>query len=146
MRIFQDKTGQPWELDLTVGHFLAIKSELGLNLMDNPETLPSGVEKMVGVIWITCHDQAKAKGLGPVEFAKRLDGKILSDAWEKWMAEYIDFFAHQSPAQGQLLALLWDASQKAERARADLTKQASLSICSDLQELLESIPDHSRPG
>ena len=146
MRTFIDKTGQPWEIDLTVGHLLNIKTELKLNLMDDPETIPDSIEKQVGILWITCFDQAKALGLGPVEFAKRLDGKVLCDAWLVWMEEWIDFFVHQSPARGQLIKELWDKARQLDLARARLIQQACSSTSSDWLESLESIPEASRVG
>jgi hypothetical protein len=146
MRTFTDKTGQPWAIDLTVGHLLNIKTELNLNLMDQPETVPDSVEKQVGILWITCFDDAKKLGLGPVDFAKRLGGRTLVDAWDAWMAEYIDFFVHLSPAQGQMLKSLWDKAKMLETARAKLIEQACLSTSSDWLESLDSIPDPTKDG
>lgn len=146
MRTFIDKSGQPWLLDLTVGHLLNVKTEMGINLMDDPETIPDSVEKQVGILWVTCLDQAKTLGLGPVDFAKRLDGKVLIEAWLKWMEEWIDFFVHQSPARGQLIKELWDKARQLDLARARLIKEACSSTSSDWLASLESIQDPSRAG
>lgn len=146
MRTFIDKTGQPWEVDITVGHLLNVKTELGLNLMDDPETIPDSIEKQVGILWITCFDQAKRLGLGPVEFAKRLDGQVLFDAWDKWMEEWTDFFVRLSPSRGRLIKGLWDKAKELDLARAKLIEQACSSTSSDWLESVTSTPGPSRAG
>jgi hypothetical protein len=146
MKTFIDKTGQPWDIDLTVGHLLNIKTEMGLNLMDEPETIPDQVEKIVGILWITCFDQAKQLGLGPIDFAKRLDGKVLQEAFDKWMEEWTDFFVHQSPSRGQLIKGMWDQARRLDQARAELIKQACSSTSFDWPESATSTPGLSKDG
>lgn len=131
MRTFTDSKGTTWSLDLSVGHLLNIKTELGLNLLDNPEQLPDSLEKLVGILWITCQDQAQADKIGPVDFAKRLSGDVLQVAVDKWMEEWGDFFARLSPARGQLIKELWDKAKQMELAQAALIKTACLSTSID---------------
>lgn len=146
MRTFTDKTGQPWTIDLTVGHLLNIKTSIGLNLMDEPETIPSSIEKMVDIIWITCIEDAKKLGLSARDFAMRLDGNILTEAWGAWMEEWTDFFVRLSPAQGQMIKGLWDKARELETARAKLIEQACLSISSDSLGSLGSTQDPLKAG
>lgn len=133
MRTFTDSKGTTWSLDLSVGHLLNIKTELGLNLLDNPEQLPDSLEKLVGILWITCQDQAQSDKIGPVDFAKRLSGDVLQVAVDKWMEEWGDFFVRLSPARGQLIKELWDKAKQMELAQAALIKTACLSTSIDWQ-------------
>jgi hypothetical protein len=146
MRTFTDKTGQPWAIDLTVGHLLNIKTEMGINLMDDVGQVPESPEKMLGILWVCCLDECKRLGLSALEFGKRIDGATLTRAWDAWMGEYIDFFVHLSPAQGQMLKGLWDKAKTLETARANLIEQACLSTSSDWLESLGSIPDPTKDG
>lgn len=139
MRTFIDKTGQPWEIELTVGHLLNVKTQLGLNLFDHPETLPDSIHKCVEILWVTCFDQAKKAGLGPVDFGHRLTGDVMGEAWDCWMQEYADFFVRQSPALAHFMRGQWDAVKKLDQARANMVKEACSSTCFDSQESLESI-------
>ena len=119
MRTFTDKTGQPWAIDLTVGHLLNIKTELKMNLLDTPDDMDQlTTEKQVGILWVTCMDQAKRIGLGPVDFAHRLSPVAFAEAWEKWMEEWFDFFDQTSPAIAQLVRGSWDTGKKLDQARA----------------------------
>jgi hypothetical protein len=137
MRNFIDNLGHAWSLDLTAGHLLGIQSEMGINLADEPETIPDSLMKMVGILWITCQDEAKGINVTPQEFGKRLSGKVLQDAWEKWMQEYTDFFVHLSPARGQLMRGMWEKAKELERARAILIEKACSSSSLDLPGLSE---------
>ena len=146
MRSFIDKEGQPWTVEVTVGHLMNIKTQLGLNLFDEPETLPESIAKCVEILWVTCMDQAKKLGLSPVDFGHRLTGQVMGTAWEAWIQEYADFFDHQSPALAQFLRGQWDVAKKLDQARAELVKEACLSSSLDSLVSPASIQGDSKAG
>lgn len=146
MRTFTDASGQAWSLDVTAGTLLDIKTELGVNLLDNPDEMPTSIEMLVDILWITCKEQAKQRNAGPRDFAKLLGGNTLFEAWEKWMQEWADFFVHLSPARGQLIRGLWDKAKQMEGAKSKVLEKAFLSTSGDWLERLELIPGISEPG
>ena len=90
-----------------------------MNLLDTPDDMDQlTTEKQVGILWVTCMDQAKRIGLGPVDFAHRLSPVAFAEAWGKWMEEWFDFFDQTSPAIAQLVRGSWDTGKKLDQARA----------------------------
>lgn len=136
MRTFTDNKGHQWRLDVTAGVLMDIQTEMGLNLLDNPEEIPEGFKQLVGILWITCSAEAKSMGVTPQEFAHRLGGKVLQEAVDQWMKEWADFFVHLSPARGQVIAGMWDKAKEMDGAKAEVIKKAFLSTSTDWQELL----------
>ena len=63
MRVFKDVTGHSWEIKLTVGKLLAVKQNMGLNLLDHPDQIPDDIPTLMDLLWFTCLDEAKALGL-----------------------------------------------------------------------------------
>lgn len=141
MRLFTDSKSDQWKLDVTAGVLMDIQTEMGLNLLDNPEELPEGFKQLVGILWITCQEEAKTKGVGPVEFARRLGGVVLQDAVDKWMKEWADFFVHLSPARGRLIAGMWDKAKEMDSAKAKVIEKAFSSTSTDWQVLLGKIQE-----
>lgn len=146
MRKFIDASGQAWTLDVTAGTLLDIKTDLGVNLLDKPEEMPTSIEMLVDILWITCKEQAQARECSPREFARALGGQVLFEAWEKWMEEWADFFAHLSPARGQLIRGTWDKAKQLESAKGKVLEKAFSSTSGDWLEQLELIPGVLEPG
>ncbi len=141
MRTFTDNKGHQWKLDVTAGVLMDIQTELGLNLLDNPEEIPEGFKQLVGILWVTCSEEAKATGVNPVEFAHRLGGKVLQEAVDQWMKEWADFFVHLSPARGQVISGMWDKAKEMDSAKAELIKKVLSSTSTDWQVLLAKIQE-----
>lgn len=139
MRLFTDSRGTQWRIDITLGTLEDIQSEMGINLIDEPDSIPEDPRKIAGLLWITCMDQAKELGISPQDFGKRLGGKVIKDAYDSWMKEYSDFFGHLSPARGRAIAALWDQAQEVEEVRAQLVGRVLSSTFTDLRELLAKL-------
>lgn len=139
MRTFTDSKGQRWQMDVTAGVLLDIQTELGLNLLDNPEEIPEGLKELVGILWITCSEQAKGLGISPQEFGHRLSGKVLQEAVDQWMKEWADFFVHLSPARGQLIAGMWDKAKEIDSQKAEVIKKVFSSTSTDWAGLFAKI-------
>lgn len=139
MRTFTDAKGHQWRLDVTAGVLMDIQTEMGLNLLDNPEEIPEGFKQLVGILWITCSEEAKQMGVSPQEFAHRLGGKVLQEAVDRWMKEWADFFGHLSPARGQVIAGMWDKAKEIDSAKAEVIGKAFSSTSTDWLALLGKI-------
>lgn len=136
MRTFTDSKGTQWRLNVTLGTLEDIQTEMGLNLLDEPEAIPSEPRKIAGVLWVTCMEQALEMKIGPKDFGRRLGGEVLKDAYDLWMKEYSDFFVHLSPARGLQIQTLWDKAKEIEEVKAQLMAKVLSSTFTDLQALL----------
>ena len=139
MRTFTDSKGHQWKLDVNAGVLMDIQSEMGLNLLDEPEAIPDSAKKIVGILWITCMEQAIEKDISPQQFARGLSGPVLQVAFDTWMREYSDFFVHLSPARGQVISALWEKAKELEASKVKVLAKVLRSTSTDWQELLTKI-------
>lgn len=107
MRIFKDYEGQEWQLDVNVATLLAIKTELGLDLLESPDKTPTSLSKMVDILYVTLHSQLQEAGLNEHDFALRLQGDCLANAIDLWMEELGSFFLKVQPSKGVAVKGLW---------------------------------------
>lgn len=140
MRTFKDTTGHSWEVKLTVGKLLAVKQNMGLNLLDHPDQVPDDIPTLMDLLWFTCIDEAKALGLTDIQFGERLDGGALADAVNAWMEEWADFFTRLAPAKKELIAGVWEGAKRGQEVQAERIRKAFSSLSFDSLGLSGSIP------
>lgn len=130
MRSFRDRMGNAWDLDLNVGVLLRIKSELGFNLLDKPETMPDDIENLVNILWVCVAPQLREKGITPEQFGESLDGGCMKAAVDTFMEELMDFFILLAPAKGAAMKIIWDRSRaqagEVEKVFAQIAGSTSL--------------------
>jgi hypothetical protein len=146
MRKFTDSKGQSWVLDVTAGVLLDIKTDLGVNLLDSPDEMPTSIEKMVEILWVTLKDQAAQRNMSPRDFASVLGGDALFVAFDLWMQEWADFFVRLSPGRTQLIRGTWGKAKELEGAKSKILEKAFSSTSGDWLERLELIPGALEPG
>jgi len=140
MRTFKDTAGHSWEVKLTVGKLLAVKQNMGVNLLDHPDQIPDDIPTLMDLLWFTCIDEAKALGLSDIQFGERLDGGALADAVDAWMEEWADFFTRLAPAKKELIAGVWEGSKRGQEVQAERIRKAFSSLSFDSLGSSESIP------
>ena len=140
MRTFKDTTGHSWEVKLTVGKLLAVKQNMGLNLLDHPDQIPDDIPTLMDLLWFTCIDEAKGLGLSDIQFGERLDGGALADAVNAWMEEWADFFTRLAPAKKELIAGVWEGSKRGQEVQAERIRKAFSSLSFDSLGSSESTP------
>lgn len=117
MKYFDDKTGNRWSIDLTVGHLLDIKTQLKIDLLDDGSKIPGELSSWVSILYIVLEDQIEQRGMKPKDFAKLLGGEVLQVAVDAFMGEYADFFSHLAPAKAHLVRGLWTSLKELEQAK-----------------------------
>ena len=97
---FKDAAGREWDLRFTVATFGVVRRELGINLgdllkPDHGEALGDlfmeDPGKIGSLFWLLCEDQARAKDVGPEDFARGLDGDALWKAFDALLEARSDF-------------------------------------------------------
>jgi len=131
MRTFRDKKNREWQVDITVGHMLDIKSRLGLNLLDNLDDMPSDWESTINVLWIVCEDQAIERGVDDRAFGRLMAAETINEATDALMEELIDFFSRLQPERGKLLRVIWDRTKRWQEGQEAAYKKARLSLSTD---------------
>jgi hypothetical protein len=103
MASFTDRTGTPWDFDLTVGHLAPLKA-LGLDLsraIRSQDAFASlfdiEPETLVDALYLLC--EVESASLAPEDFARRFDGPAIERATEALALAVIDFFPRQKIAQ-----------------------------------------------
>ena len=108
MTSFKDKKGTAWDIELNVGTARKLNSRLSLNFL--PAAIPGGGKEdetpawvgalvrvgedpglLADALWTLCERSAEARGIGPDEFAERLDGDAARAAADAIAAEVVNF-------------------------------------------------------
>lgn len=146
MRSFYDAQQERWQIDLTVADLLALKAELGLDLLDKPESIPDNLSALVDVLSVLLTPQIEAKGLDANGFARRLNGDVLNKAMDCFMEELTDFFTHLQRSRGLALKGLWEKAKEMEDLQAEMVTQALGKLSSDWLASQVSTHSHSKGG
>lgn len=112
---FKDDNGQAWQMKVSVGALLAIKRELGVNLLDMPGQIPTSLETLFSCVWICCYDEIQSRGLSEVDFAKLMNGPALGLAVDAFISELADFHDALSPDKAAALRTVWALTKDASK-------------------------------
>lgn len=112
MKLFKDKTGREWAVDVTIGALKRIKDVLDVNLYeiesgDPPlaTRLQTDLAFMVDVIYVVCKPQCDEKNVTGEQFGEALDGEAVLRARTAFFEALIDFFRQtQRPDRAEALA------------------------------------------
>lgn len=107
MKYFVDDKGDSWGVDLTVGSLLRVKTALGFDLIDKPDSIPHDISSLVDILWVLLEPQLTTKGIGQVEFAERLGGESLESGIDAFMEEWAGFFRKVAPSRAAMIRGLW---------------------------------------
>lgn len=146
MRRFVDNQGRDWRIDINVGTLLDIKTELGVDLLSDPQSMPLDIEKQVDMLWLLVSEQAEHRRVTSRDFAKSLGGEAIAKAVDALMHEVADFFCHLRKSDGVLIREAWSGLQQMQQMTAEQVEMSLGKLSTGLQELLVSIHGHSKGG
>lgn len=103
MRSFEDKTGQSWNVELTIGVIENIKDKLNVDLFDPvgedhqlivdlAPISPKNIKLFIDIIWVVCEDQCKDRSLSSSEFGSLLNADSLKQIYSAFYEEWELFF------------------------------------------------------
>jgi len=99
MSSFNDKDGQEWLIEITVGTVREVKKLTKLDLMElaseRSNTLAmlyEDAETLVNVLYVICKSQAEERGISDEDFGCMFSGAAVQEATEALIEGLIDFF------------------------------------------------------
>lgn len=103
MHLFSDKTGQSWEIELTVGMIEKIKDTLKIDLFDpvgeDNQLIadlapidPKNIKLFIDMIGVICEKQQEKLGLSSSQFTELLSAESLREAYSVFYEEWALFF------------------------------------------------------
>lgn len=113
MQSFADKTGQPWQLDLTVGDVIRIRGTDGQFDLFDPlkndlaQRLASDLPSFWELLWLLVEPQAAERSIDAIAFGKLMAANCLIEAQHKFLEEWRSFFLSlQRPEMATVLEKL----------------------------------------
>jgi hypothetical protein len=99
MSTFNDKNGDSWSVEITVGAVKEVKKLLSIDLMslatEDSNTLTLLCEDaltLVNVIYVVCKEQADSRGIKDEDFGRLFTGDAIEDATNALIEGITDFF------------------------------------------------------
>lgn len=103
MHSFEDKTGQSWNVELTVGIIEIVKDKLKIDLFDPvgddsqliAELAPissKNIKLFIDMIWVVCEEQCIERDLTLAQFGGLLNAESLKDIYTAFYEEWELFF------------------------------------------------------
>lgn len=97
MKSFEDRNGQTWNLEITVGSLKRVRDLAGVNLADLGEgevleRLGRDPVLLGDVLFALCKLQADERGVGDEQFGAALAGDAVEQATTALLEELADFF------------------------------------------------------
>jgi hypothetical protein len=169
MKTFKDKTGQPWELNLTAGLAMRVRREdERFDLFDSSKqvggqplsTALHDFPTFFELLFLLVESQAKERGINAEQFGDLMAADCLVDARSAFFAEWRDFFQglqllDHAAAIEKLNKYNAEALELVKQAIAEtgpkvdqyVTNQMATAMSAkrgSLAALLESTPDPTR--
>lgn len=110
MPIFTDTESRDWKVVVTVDTLEECRDQLSIDLMqalggDVLQRLGSDPALLASVLYVTCEEQVKERGLSPKQFAKAIFGDVLEKAADAFYEALTDFFPpRQRPVLAKVMA------------------------------------------
>ena len=99
MRVFSDKTGQQWEIALTVGSVRRVKGLISVDLLHIDQGDPPLMTRMAtdivllcDILYALCKPQADIDNVSDEAFGELLDGDAILRANRSFYEEMVEFF------------------------------------------------------
>ena len=106
MASFQDRYGQKWAVEITVGTIRRAKTMLGIDLYSLFDDNFAGLQKLsanpaqlADVLFVCCKTQADAEKVTDEQFGEALAGDSLEAAGEAFVDAFLDFFPNRRAKQ-----------------------------------------------
>jgi len=146
VRIFKDKTGATWSIDLTIGDVLRVKaaSEGRFNLLDPAHELAAQLAADVltfwELLWHLVEPQAAARETSAERFGDAMAASCLLAARQALFAEWSDFFRqlHRPDLVGVVELAAQGAQMAIDATAARLDSDQTRELLATLQTQLDS--------
>lgn len=170
MKQFNDKAGRAWQIDLTIGTVMRVRSaDPAFDLLDPAKdidgrplqaVLSTEVEEFWSLLWRIVAPQAEAKGIDATAFGEAMAADCLIEAQIAFFAEWRDFFqslrrpdaalAVETQAKTMTAAMklvatrisTFDQTDLMKRIESQLERQISVQF-GKLRESLDAIQEDS---
>lgn len=173
MKQFNDKNGRAWQIDLTIGTVMRVRSaEPAFDLLDAAKdirgrplqaVLDTELDEFWNLLWLIVAPQADSKGVDATAFGDAMAADCLIEAKIAFFAEWRDFFqslrrpdaalAVETQAKTMMAAMKLVATRIADLNQADLMKRIESQLekkisgqFGKLQESLDAIQEDSPGG
>ena len=130
MAKFTDSKGDAWDITLDVGTLERLAAEADFDLdaaMEKPESLGAAFTRspraLGQLLWVLCDEQAKARGLDPRAFGRRLDRPTLDAAADAFFEAAVLFYPRSSAGRairGRIPEMLARMDAEIERKTTEL--------------------------
>ncbi len=130
---FKDSKGLVWTININIGHYLALKSQLGIDISESFEAegnwmtrlaAHENIEVLLGMIDILLETERKSRDLTLDQMYEGMDGNVIADATSALIEGIVLFLpAHRRKA----LRLIVDSVEVGmERAMVVMEKEAEM--------------------
>jgi hypothetical protein len=133
MKIFKDRDGREWTIDVTIDSVKRIKSLIGFDLLDLDEgksliKLVDDPVTLCDVIYCLVKPQADERQISDVRFGQAMAGDAIEAATDALLADLVDFFP------GRKRRLLAKTLAKLKELTGQIMDRAELAIDGDQSE------------
>ncbi len=137
MKTWKDAENHEYHTQITVAEVRALKSELGINLMefatgDLLQKISEDVCLLCDILFVIHREQADKYGISDADFGRNLYGDALEDATHAFVEETINFFPSQKTR-----ALLNKAMTKGQERMDKALEKAEIELEKELNKTIE---------
>jgi hypothetical protein len=137
MKIWKDAKEHEYHTQITVAEVRALKSELGINLMeiatgDLLQKISEDVCLLCDILYVIHRDEAQKYGISDEDFGRNLYGDALEDATKAFVEETVNFFPN-----AKTRALLNKAMTKGQERMDKTLEKAEIELEKELNKPIE---------
>ncbi len=141
MKSFRDTQGRTWDVEITFGTAIRVKTETGVDLLDLPTTQKCLQDLqdpfLLGqVLYQVCRRQADERSIPPENFWDGFNADVIHDATDALIEETI-FFCRKEVRPALQIAL--ERSREADRRTMEMVQARMGRIAEQMDEALESL-------
>lgn len=155
MESFSDKNGMHWDLELTIGMAMKLKSRLNFDIENlvslkkdgksTIENLVNDTEMLFNVIYVLCEKQCIERKISQEEFAEKFDRVSIEFATDSLLKEFVNFSPPvKKRILGELLKISEEAKKKIETELDRILTGNEMRQFKEsaLNNLLKNTPEH----
>jgi len=129
-----DENKVSWQVKITIGTMIKINRETGIDLLNNPGSIPDDLEKLFAILYIILQSQVAEKGMTEEQFANSFMGESFSLAVDGFVSELAFFFTALDPKKCSAIKGIWRMTKEANQAISETIDNALSEVSTRLQE------------